>query len=382
MRRALVAGALANKPCNGGEAWVRLSWILGLRRLGFDVHFVEEIAAGVCVDSAGRSAEVDASVNLAYFRDVTDDFGVDATLLCDGMPVTGLDRCALLEVARSADLLLNISGHLVDPRLLAAPRRRVFLDIDPGFTQAWHAAGDPGARLAGHDVYASIGERIGEPDCPIPLDGIDWLPTRQPVVLDEWGPPAAAPTRDLTTVARWRSAYGAVTIAGTTYGLKHHAFRRIAELPRLVDRTVEVALAIDPADAADRATLVDHGWRVVDPAAVAGTPRAFRDFVQSSAAEISACQGVYAGTRCGWISDRTVRYLASGRPAIVEDTAPRLPAGEGLLTFTTVREAAAAIEEVTRHYDAHAQAARDLAVRHLDSDRVIGEFLDRAGVGA
>jgi len=119
---------------------------------------------------------------------------------------------------------------------------------------------------------------------------------------------------------------------------------------------------------------------VIDPVTAAGTPAAFRDFVQSSTAEISPCQGVYAGTGCGWISDRTVRYLASGRPAIVENTAPRLPTGEGLLTFVTARDAASAIDEVTRNYAAHAQAARELAVRYLDSDRVIGELLDRSGV--
>ena len=41
-RTCIVAGALANKPYNGGESWVRLSWILGLRRLGFAVHVIEQ----------------------------------------------------------------------------------------------------------------------------------------------------------------------------------------------------------------------------------------------------------------------------------------------------------------------------------------------------
>src|SRR5437870_115509 len=138
---AIVAGALANKPGNGGEAWVRLSWALALKRLGFDVHFVEEISPATCTDADGNPAEVEESVNLAYFLDVTTAFGLAATLRCQGRSVAGLSTTALEQHAATSDLLVNISGHLGDSRVLSLPRRRVFLDIDPGFTQVWHSEG-------------------------------------------------------------------------------------------------------------------------------------------------------------------------------------------------------------------------------------------------
>jgi hypothetical protein len=41
MTTVVVAGALANKPHNGGEAWVRLTWLRGLADLGLEVQLVE-----------------------------------------------------------------------------------------------------------------------------------------------------------------------------------------------------------------------------------------------------------------------------------------------------------------------------------------------------
>ena len=48
MTTVVVAGAIANKPHNGGATWTRLSFVLGLKRLGFDVRFVERIAPEHC----------------------------------------------------------------------------------------------------------------------------------------------------------------------------------------------------------------------------------------------------------------------------------------------------------------------------------------------
>jgi hypothetical protein len=374
----MVAGALANKPGNGGNAWVALSWALGLRRLGFDVHFVEEIALGACADESGRRVAPEASSNLAYFKSVTGAFGLPATLRCEGGSLAGLTSRELVAVATEAAVIINISGHLRDPRILSLPRRRIFLDLDPGFTQAWYAAGDPGAHLDGHDVFATIGERIGQADCPIPTGGIAWIPTRQPVVLDEWPLPTTVPVRGFTTVSTWRCPFGGVEIGGRMQTLKHHEMRRFIDVARRSDSEFELALAIEPDDSADRRLLVDHGWHLVDPREVAAEPHSFREYVQSSSAEFSVAQGVYTATRSGWLSDRTARYLATGRPAVVQDTNTSLPTGAGLLTFRTVDQAVAATAEVARYPALHAAAARSLAETHLESGAVIGELLHRA----
>jgi hypothetical protein len=387
MPTAIVSGALANKPFNGGEAWVRLSWLLGLRRLGFDVCFVEQLTSADCVDAGGGPTEFARSANRAHFDAVVAEFGLDgqAGLLCDGgRESAGLGLAAIRERAADADLLVNISGHLTIGEILRGPRRRLYVDLDPGFTQAWHADKDLDFEIAAHDHYATVGLNVGKPGCPIPDCGLAWIPTLPPVLLDEW--PAttlpAGPPR-FTTVASWRSPYGQLALGGRTMGLKHHQFRRLIELPERVGSAgFELALEIHPGDDADRVALEEHGWAIVDPRAVAATPRRFRDYVSSSTAEFSVAQGVYAESGSGWFSDRTAAYLASGRPALVQDTAigGELRAGEGLLAFGSLEEAVAGAERILAEPDSNARAARRFAARQLDSDLVLGRLLDAIGL--
>jgi hypothetical protein len=383
MPTVLVSGAVANKPLNGGEAWVRLSWVLGLQRLGCDVFFVEQIDSASCTDSGGGPAEFGSSVNRAYFDSVVERFGLAgrAALLYEGgESSSGLGLEELAEIAASADLLVNISGHLTVEPLVAGPRIRAYIDLDPGFTQIWHASGTAGARLGGHDHYYTVGENIGTPASPIPTDGIGWRPVRPPVVLDEW-PRTAGQRERFTTIATWRSGFGRVEYGGTTYGLKLHEFRKVIELPEHVPATFELALDIHPGDAQDREALRTHGWQIVDPGAVASDPDRFRSYVQNSGAEFSVAQGVYVEACTGWFSDRSVRYLASGKPALVQDTGftANYPTGEGLVSFSTLEEAIEGALRIETDYDAHSEAARAIAERYFDSDKVLGRFLEETG---
>jgi len=370
---AIVAGALANKPNSGGEALVRLSWVLGLRRLGFDVWLVERLPGA---EPAGQR----------YFGQVLSEFGLGerAALLGAGNEALfGSSEAELAEVAAEADVLFDISGHLGAGAIADATRLRAYVDLDPGFTQAWHA--DPKIKfsIAGYDRYLTVGQNIGRPGCPVPVAGIEWVATLPPVLLEEWEP---APERmRFTTVATWRSPYGGLEIGGRTMSLKHHQFRRFVELPRLVpDVELELALDIHPGDAADLELLRENGWQVVDPVAAAGTPAAFRDYVRGSAAEFSVAQGVYVEAATGWFSDRTAAYLASGRPALIQETGlvEQLPIGEGLLTFSTPEEAAASVKSIAAAPESHSVAARQIAEEHLDSGRVLGRLLEEIGVGA
>lgn len=385
---AIVSGALANKPFNGGEAWVRLSWALGLRRLGFDVYFVEELESGACVDDSGAPAGFADSANRAYFETVVQDFSFEgkAALLCDGgREAAGLNLEELVAVATEADILFNISGHLKIASVLSGPRARVYVDLDPGFTQAWHADESLSFRLEEHDLYVTVGLNVGTPEWPIPDCGINWITTLPPVVLDEW-PQQTAPSDPprFTTVARWRSPYGGLRIGDREMGLKHHQMRRMIELPERVDcASFEIALDIHPDDFKDLEALRSHGWAVVDPRRVAATPQAFRNYVSGSVAEFSVAQGVYVETGSGWFSDRTAAYLACGRPALVQDTGldKSLAVGNGLLVFTTLPQATSSAQEITSNYAAQAAAARVFAEKHLDSDRVLGRLLERTGIG-
>jgi hypothetical protein len=307
--------------------------------------------------------------------------GDRATLLCSTGEVEGAPRVELA-AACSGALLVNISGNLIDPSLRSSFSSRAYVDIDPGFTQIWQATGTRGARLEGHDHYFTIGENIGSAGCAIPAADLHWRPVRQPVVLNDWPevPVASRQERDadFTTVANWRGPFGPVEFDKRRFGLKVHEFRKYLELPALVPARFEAALAIHPSEVADLELLRSQHWRLADPGDVAGTPDAFRTYVTGSAAEFSVAQGLYVETRSGWFSDRTTRYLAAGRPALVQDTGmgDRLPVGKGVVTFTNLTEAVAGAESILTDYDVHARAAREVAESYFDSDLVLARFLE------
>ncbi len=384
MSTVLVGGAIANKLRNGGEAWVRLSWIRGLQRLGADVWFVEQISPDACVDDAGAPASFADSANRRYFEAVVDHFGLSgrASLLYDGgREACGLPLEDLVDVAAGADLLVNISGHLQVQELMQALKRKAYVDLDPGFTQFWHADGWPG--LAGHDSYFTVGENIGGPGCDLPTAGIDWRPVPPPVVLEDWPLVADGALGRFTTVGAWRGSFGVIERDGHTYGLKVHEFRKVIELPRRVSLDFEIALDIYPGDDRDREALEANQWQLVDPRATVPGPLEFRAYVQGSGGEFSVAQGIYVDTNSGWFSDRSVRYLASGRPTLLQDTgfSANYPADEGLVAFRTLDEAVAGAQRIAADYEAHRAAARALAEERFDSDKVLPRFLAEAGVG-
>jgi glycosyltransferase involved in cell wall biosynthesis len=107
----------------------------------------------------------------------------------------------------------------------------------------------------------------------------------------------------------------------------------------------------------------------------------YRAFIRASYGEFGVAKHTYVETRSGWFSDRTECYLASGRPAVVQDTgwSAHLPAGLGLLGFTIVEEAVEAIARIDADYEAHARAARAIAEEHFRSDRVLTALLEVAG---
>jgi hypothetical protein len=201
-------------------------------------------------------------------------------------------------------------------------------------------------------------------------------------VLEHW---PAVPTLELerfTTIASWRGTYGPVEYEGKTFGLKVHEFRKFLELPQRAPGRFEVALDIHPDDAADRERLLQHGWVLTDPVEASGDPERFRSYIQASGAEFSVAQGIYVATNSGWFSDRTVRYLASGKPVLVQDTgfSRTLPASEGLVAFRTLDEAAAGATMIITDYERHARAARTIAEEFFDSDKVLGNLVEQLGI--
>jgi hypothetical protein len=367
----IVAGALAQKVEYAGHAWFFLQYLLGFRRLGFDVVFVDRLPP-----------EMDDGPRVRRLGQVLDEFGLGDSFALLGGPAAetvGLPRAAVLERARRSRLLLNVMGYLDDEELLAAVPLRVFLDIDPGFPQMWSALGLADV-FPGHDAYVTIAENIGKPGCSIPTCGLDWRTTRQPVVLEHW-PVQAELGERLTTVGSWRGPYDRVEYDGRAYGLRAHEFRQFADVPRRSGRAFEAALDIDAEDEADLELLSEGGWALADPAEVAADPAAYRRYIQRSRGEVSIPKQMYVETSSGWFSDRSCCYLASGKPVLARDTGlgELYPCGEGLLTFTTTAEALEAAEQVFREPERHAAAARSLAEEFFDSDTVLARLLEVVG---
>jgi hypothetical protein len=387
MKIAIVGGVIANKLQVGGAVWTRLNWILGLKKLGFDVYFVEQIDRRSCVDSQGAIASFEESENLKYFRAVTHQWGLDgrATLIYeDGQKTVGLSQAELIDLAADAALLVNITGHLQLENLKDLMRCKVYVDLDPGFTQFWQASGHLGSHFRNHDYYFTVGENIGKPSCSIPTDGIPWRATRQPVVLEEWPRSQAGDRTRFTTIAAWRGPYGSVETGSKRLGLKVHEFRKLLELPQKVDAAFELALDIHDDDSKDRQALEDHGWNIVNPRQAVPDPSSFRRYVQESGAEFSVAKEIYVETNSGWFSDRTVRYLASGKPALVQETglSTQYPVGEGLLTFRNLDEAVEGSRRILTDYERHCDAARHIAEEYFDSQKVLGELTEAVGVSA
>ncbi len=273
-----------------------------------------------------------------------------------------------------------MSGVLAGNELTAGIAVRLYVDLDPGFTQLWHSTGvDVG--LPGHTHFATVGQKIGRTGDAIPDCAVEWLHVLPPVCLDAWPVLPSPKSRRFTTVANWRS-YGSITHEGVFYGQKAHSFRAFAGLPLLTDTPLAVALSISPEEHADLRMLREGGWRVVDAARVASAPDAYQRFIQRSAGEIGIAKSGYTVRPTGWFSDRSAAYLASGRPVVAQDTgfAPFLPTGAGLLAFREPTEAAERIDEVRRDYARHALAARRIAEEHLDARRVLGRLLEDLGM--
>jgi hypothetical protein len=269
---------------------------------------------------------------------------------------------------------------LREPALIEPAPVRLYLDLDPVFNQLWAESGiDVG--LEGHTHFATVGLGVAAPRSTLPTAGRSWIPTLPPIVLAEW-PVADEPVWDgLTSVGNWRS-YGSIERDGVRYGQKVHSYRRVFELPKRAAVPVYGALAIHSDEREDLEALAENGWRLLDPREVAGTPDRYQRFVQGSWAELCIAKEGYVVSRSGWVSDRSVCYLASGRPVLAQDTgfSAFLPAGEGLIPFETVDDAVVGVEALRTRYERHRSAARELAEDVFDSDKVLGALLDAVGV--
>ena len=385
--RIVVTGFVGLFPF-GGVIWDYVQYVAGFAKLGCDVAYLEDTGAWPVYQN-----EADASYNVAHVAAALEHFGFadrwayrDAiTGECFGMPET-----ALKAFCRSADIFLNLSCSATLREEYASIPVRALVDTDPMFTQIQYLSdisldgGPTGMRelIENHTHHFSFGERIGNDGCRIPTLGLQWRPTRQPVVLDYW-PASESPNGAscYSTVMNWR-VVDDVSFEGERWGQKDVEFMRFLELPRRVPKIpLGVAVSLTPESQFPADAARDAGWRVLDPSVCAHDARSYRDFIAGSRGEFSVAKQTYVKAKTGWFSCRSGCYLAAGRPVVTQDTAwsKQLPAGRGLLAFDDEESAIAALERVESDPRGHSRAAREIANDFFDSDVVLSEMLNHMG---
>jgi hypothetical protein len=379
---------VANTPQFGGHFWVYLQYVHALRRLGCEVFWLERLRR------SARGRGTSAAVRTFFRRMERYGLGGKAILYETvgseggdvGLRFIGMSTAAAENVFRRADLLLNFH-YAIDPRVLSRFRRTALIDIDPGLLQYWITQGQ--LQVSPHDLYLTIGETVGTRAARFTDCGLPWLRIRPPVCLDLWPYAYAPDSRRFTTVSSWLGGEYVVEGTGAAKRVlyendKRVSFLQFAELPARATCEVELALCFkgrpDAPDVADREVLERKGWVVRDALEVARTPERYRAYIQASRGEFSCAKPSYVRFQTAWISDRTLCYLASGKPAVVQDTGPSafLPTGEGLFRFSTVEEAAEALAAIDADYERHCRAARAIAQEFFDARAVLSDILNVA----
>jgi len=388
--RIVVTGLAATYPF-GGVFWDYLQYVVGFRRLGHDVLYVED-SGRWCYDPDQQTFVEESERNAAYLaREIV---RLDPELAgcwffrAAGGETYGRGWEQVTEFCRSADLFINISASCWMREEYFAASRVAFIDSDPMYTQASVRAYLDGTidqlsrdrieMVRRHDVFFTFGENVGDPDCRIPTDIFDWIPTRQPIVLGcfaEAAIPIASRRRVLTTVASWEPSEKGPVIDGVAYRGKSVEFERFVELPSLSPMPLELAMS-GPAPIERLRTC---GWQIIDAYSISADPWGYRDYLAHSFGEWSVAKNAYVASRSGWFSCRSACYLALGVPVIVQDTgfSRRIPSGEGILSFSTLDEAREAIEELAAEPERHARAARAIAEEYFDSDKVLGRLIEQ-----
>ncbi|HEY0008596.1 MAG TPA: hypothetical protein VGB55_07725, partial [Tepidisphaeraceae bacterium] len=276
-----------------------------------------------------------------------------------------------LGICRDADLFLNLSGGAWFWRdEYASIPKSAFIDSDPAFTQLAIAEGVAWYNdfFRRFDKLFTFGSNIGKPGCDVPTGGFEWHHAWQPVCLDEWQPLETEPRNTFSTVMTWK-----IKSFGDIGGNKDQEFLNILDLPQRTKVPMELAVN-GPQD-----FLRQHGWTCRDSFEVSKDLEVYRDYLRTSLGEFSVAKHTYVRTNSGWFSDRTECYLASGRPAVVQDTgfSQHLPTGEGLISFRNIDEAKAGLEAVASDPKRHSRAAREIAEQHFDSDKVLTKMLSQ-----
>lgn len=386
--RVVVTG-LIGQYALGGVVWDYLQYLLGFEETGHEVWYLED--TGMWPYNREREEIcADCTDNVAHLRAIMEEFGFGERWLYrnepDGVYHGGGGAGAHAEsILKDADVLVNVSGACWLRDATFSIPRKIFVDGDPMFTQINLTGDKDGERLRrmrAHDRHFTFGLNVGEADCKVPECGLRWLPTVQPVSIRHWEKcnEARHPETEghWTTVMNWVS-YPPVEFEGEAYGQKDIEFEKFVELPRAARVPFLLAMGRGMGNKRPTERLEQAGWKIREPLDVIPDHRSYQRFLGASRGEWSVAKHGYVAARTGWFSCRTACYLACGRPAVVQETgwSRHLPAGAGVIAFSTPEEAAEALKNIEADYETHSAAARKFARAHFAAGIVCEELLSR-----
>ncbi len=381
--RVIVLHFVAQMPL-AGIGWQALQYLVGLERLGYEAWYVENHGANP-YDPRISSVVTECDYNVAYLKQTLERFGFAGRwAYWDAINDVyhGLSRERVFELFKESDALINLCGstRLRDEHMTCPVR--IMVDTDPVYEQIKYAKADPSARayLDAHTHFFTYGENVGGPGWIVPLCGIPWKPTRPPVVMELW-PEAAGEPPCFSTIATWENKGKDIEFEGQSYvWSKHVNFLRFLDLPQRTNQCFTMAML--PPSAEVETLVTGKGWQLADPRPISADLDSYGDFIRSSRGEFTVAKDIYVRPKSGWFSDRSVCYLASGRPVVTMATefSRFYPVGEGLFEYTDPAGAVAAITAVNADYKRHAKAARRLAAEFFASDRVVGAMMQETGL--
>lgn len=390
--RIIVTGLVGLHPV-GGVAWDYLQYVIGLARMGHEVYYHEDTWSWP-YDPVRKSQTDDPSYSICFIKNFLSHYAPELTDHWHyhhlHQSSHGMSKQAFNQIAKTADLFLNVSGASIIPDNLADSCVKVFLDTDPGYNQivfsekfGWSENVERWCEsVLSHDRFFSYGENINQTDCIIPRLGLDWGVTRMPIIPDLWQPVVNAGYRQTdawSTVMTWSDFKGPVIYKGKEYYSKGKEFEMLLNLPGRIAEPVKVA--IGGKDVPGEA-LSEKGWQVVDGPSATLLPADYQQFINTSRGEISTAKHIYVATRSGWFSCRSACYLAAGKPVVAQDTgySEYIPSGLGLIAFSDLQEAIDGMESVTADYNKHQLAATRIAREYFGYDRVLKKLLSELGL--
>lgn len=383
--KVIVFGILFWYPL-AGVTYQFLHYLLGLRRLGYDVYYVEDSGRWV-YNAQSFEFTPDASLNISTVAPILKAYGFDGKWAFRGNypggVCYGMTEKDLLKLYREADAFLNVtaSQELRDEHM-SIPRR-IYVETDPFAVQIKVALGDKPTidALKAHDIHFSFGENLGQPDCDVPVEQFEWLPTRQPVAMEVWeNPYPPVSSSAFSTITTWHNKGKDIVYKGETYyWTKDREFLKFLDLPMRRSVKFELATVVNEDT---RELLTANGWNIVHSLPISQNIDRYRSYIQNSHGEFTASKDQVVRPMTGWFSDRSCTYLAAGRPVITQETgfSKFLPTGKGLFGFRTMEDILEAVDVIESDYEGSCRAAREIAAEYFAAEKVLESLMARAGL--